>query len=122
MQTPRPAKAPARRFDPERLTERQLARMAWNPSYLAPSIHDVHDALFVPPGPPALGGVESRLRAEVISNPDSDAPRLAYAEWCDAQRDERGTFIRLQLERGSAPPSDRELELLARYGSLWCRE
>lgn len=41
---------------------------------------------------------QRRLQA-VLDAPEDDAPRLAYAEWCDRQRDARGEFIRFQIEQ-----------------------
>jgi uncharacterized protein (TIGR02996 family) len=41
---------------------------------------------------------ERLLLKAVIQNPDDDAPRLAYADWCDRRGDPRGRFIRVQLE------------------------
>jgi uncharacterized protein (TIGR02996 family) len=39
------------------------------------------------------------LRA-VIADPDADAPRLAFAEWCEANGEpDRGEFIRIQLQQ-----------------------
>ncbi len=104
MPPPRSAK-PSPRFRPDRLTPAALARMAFNPSHNAPRLRDVQDAPFTPPGPPFVSESESRLRAAVIADPDADAPRLAYAAWCDAQGDDRGPFIRAQFEgRTDAEP------------------
>jgi len=41
---------------------------------------------------------EQRLLAAVCATPDDDAPRLAYAAWCDRRGDPRGEFIRVQVE------------------------
>src|SRR5712691_4317060 len=44
---------------------------------------------------------QDELLQAVLDNPDDDAPRLAYAEWCAQQTDEatraRARFIRMQL-------------------------
>lgn len=45
---------------------------------------------------------EQQLYAAVLNDPDNDGPRLDYAAWCDTQSDaaaqERGVFIRQQVE------------------------
>lgn len=45
---------------------------------------------------------EPELRRAVLESPDDDAPRHAYAGWCDSRAspppDPRGEFIRLQLD------------------------
>jgi uncharacterized protein (TIGR02996 family) len=119
----------AKRF-PRRLTSdpASLARMAWYPSYRAPHPAELLDPdPFTPPGPPPMSPEERALLDSVLADPDADGPRLRYADWCDRQRDERGEFIRLQIERtrqagGGRPPvrSDRESELLARHHARWC--
>jgi len=38
------------------------------------------------------------LLKAVTDHPDDDAPRLAYADWCDRRGDPRGRFIRVQIE------------------------
>jgi uncharacterized protein (TIGR02996 family) len=47
---------------------------------------------------------QDEVLQSVLDKPDDDAPRLAYADWCDLQTDEptsaRGKFIRIQI--GSA--------------------
>lgn len=52
-----------------------------------------------------------RLQA-VLDAPDDDAPRLAYAAWCDDQADvvssARAELIRAQLERAQMAPADVE--------------
>jgi uncharacterized protein (TIGR02996 family) len=91
----------AKRF-PRRLigaTAADLARMAWNPSYRAPHPSELLDPdPFPPPGPPPMSAEERALLDAVLADPDADDPRLRYAEWCDRQGDERGEFIRLQIE------------------------
>ena len=89
---------------------------------------------------------QSLLKA-VLEKPDDDAPRLAYADWCEKQTDEivraRGEFIRLDIELpklnyGNWQPgedsdqsarvrlngnwitkSGRWYELIKQYGSIW---
>jgi uncharacterized protein (TIGR02996 family) len=96
-----PLRAPDPRF-PRRLagaTAADLARMAWNPSYRAPHPSELLDPdPFTPPGPPPMSAEERALLDAVLADPDADAPRLRYADWCDRQGDERGEFIRLQIE------------------------
>jgi uncharacterized protein (TIGR02996 family) len=60
---------------------------------------------------------ERELLDAVLADPDADEPRLRYAEWYDRQGDERGEFIRLQID-GRA--TDRERDLLAAHGPRWC--
>jgi uncharacterized protein (TIGR02996 family) len=66
--------------------------------------------------------------ADVIENPDDDAPRLVYADWLDEHGEsERGELIRVQcrLARlGDADPARAELErqereLLEAHGAEW---
>jgi uncharacterized protein (TIGR02996 family) len=47
---------------------------------------------------PVLTDADCMLRA-VIARPEDDAPRLAFADWCDEHGGEaRGEFIRVQVE------------------------
>src|SRR4051794_28757608 len=76
------------------------------------------------------------LLADILENPDDDAPRLIYADWLDEHaRDEsdraRAEFIRLQIEDAQRMSEDapraveRDLrldELLRRFGHAWDRE
>lgn len=63
----------------------------------------------------------------IAADPDSDAPRLIYADWLEEQGDARAEFIRAQCERERLPWHearwwqlyDREQELLARHGKAW---
>src|SRR5688572_19598770 len=90
----------AKRF-PRRLTAdpAALARMAWNPSYRAPHPSELLDPdPFTPPGPPPMTAAERELLDAVLADQDADEPRLRYADWCDAQGDERGEFIRAQID------------------------
>lgn len=87
----------AKRF-PRRLAA-DFARVAWNPSHLAPYPAELlHPGPFTPPGPPALSSEERALLDAVLADPDADEPRLRYADWCDQHNDPRGAFIRVQLE------------------------
>src|SRR5437660_490323 len=73
---------------------------------------------------------EALLHA-IIENPDDDAPRLAYADWCDQHgQPERAGFIRIQCQLGRLPernPQRRGLEererwLLRKYKRPWLGE
>jgi uncharacterized protein (TIGR02996 family) len=60
---------------------------------------------------------EQGLLAAVIADPEDDAPRLVYADWCeDHGRPQRARFIRLQcrIARGDEAP-----ELLAEEEALY---
>jgi uncharacterized protein (TIGR02996 family) len=88
----------AKRF-PRRPTAADFARMARNPSHLAPHPAELlHPGPFTPPGPPPLSPDERALLDAVLADPDADEPRLRYADWCDRRSDPRGGFIRAQLE------------------------
>lgn len=72
---------------------------------------------------------EAALLKAVIENPDDDAPRLAYADWCDQRGDPRGRFIRVQLELAKVrfnlespkrrPLLDESMDLLEKHGREW---
>jgi uncharacterized protein (TIGR02996 family) len=71
------------------------------------------------------------LLQAIIADPDNDAPRLAYADWLDAEGDaERAMFIRVQCALEYLPTDDpqyaplrqRETELLGQYGYRWAEE
>lgn len=49
-----------------------------------------------------MSGSRAALFQAVLDAPGEDAPRLAYAAYCDAQRDPYGEFIREQLARTAA--------------------
>ena len=70
----------------------------------------------------------------VLDAPDDDAPRLAYAQWCDDQGDEaskaRATLIRGQIELDALEPHaeptahslglrQRVQDVLDRHGATW---
>jgi uncharacterized protein (TIGR02996 family) len=71
----------------------------------------------------------SDLLQQVLAQPGADAPRLAYAQACDAAGDPRGEFIRLQLEamkyrrRGAkgraSEPAERAAALLDQHREAW---
>jgi uncharacterized protein (TIGR02996 family) len=51
----------------------------------------------------------------ILADPDSDTPRLIYADWLEEQGDPRGEFIRTQCEAAALPlDSERRLMLLRR--------
>jgi uncharacterized protein (TIGR02996 family) len=76
---------------------------------------------------------QDELVQEVLDHPDDDAPRLAYADWCDRQTDEptraRGEFIRAQITLSRHldsltyeewfDVSNREEQLRKSYRSVW---
>jgi uncharacterized protein (TIGR02996 family) len=43
-----------------------------------------------------MGGEE--LYRRILDDPDGDAPRLAYADWCEAVDSLRAKFVRLEME------------------------
>ena len=51
---------------------------------------------------------ESELLKAVLDNPDHDAPRLAFADWCEQQdapsSRARAEFIRKQISLSRLPP------------------
>ena len=69
--------------------------------------------------------------ADVIENPDDDAPRLVFADWLDDNgQSERAEFIRLQCRLVALPEDDpacddleaRQRELLAAHERAWVGE
>jgi uncharacterized protein (TIGR02996 family) len=73
----------------------------------------------------------AELLAAVCAAPDDDAPRLAYAAFCDAHEPPRAELIRQQIGRVlderarrkmSSEPNARELALLAAHGRAWTRD
>src|SRR5262249_62177187 len=69
------------------------------------------------------GGMREReaLLAAVCENPDDDAPRLVFADWCEEHGEsERAEFIRGQLRLAAMDRNDPEREALDRRSSeLW---
>jgi uncharacterized protein (TIGR02996 family) len=66
--------------------------------------------------------------AEIIANPEDDAPRLVFADWLEDNGDpNRAEFIRLQIRLDSMPEYDpdrfdleeRALDLLAEHREKW---
>jgi uncharacterized protein (TIGR02996 family) len=128
----------AKRF-PRRLaaaTVADFARMARNPSHLAPHPAELlHPGPFAPPGPPPLSPDERALLDAVLADPDADAPRLRYADWCDRRNDPRGGFIRAQMaefQRGecgeeiayssSAPAAPSAVKQVLQWLAPWSAE
>src|SRR5262245_44393164 len=75
---------------------------------------------------------EAALLAAILDDPDSDLPRLIYADWCEEQGSPRAEFIRLQCEldrtsvhrdksalRAFARKCRRSQELLTQHGTTW---
>src|SRR5262245_11034376 len=57
------------------------------------------------------------LLAAVLADPESDAPRLVYADWLQEHGDpDRAEFVRLQI---GAVNTDRERRLLAKHRQDW---
>lgn len=77
--------------------------------------------------PPA--GFEPFL-ATILDDPESDGPRMVYADWLEEHGDPRGEFIRIQLELARIPPEDpqrdrltgREQVLLSAHREQWQTE
>ena len=90
---PPPNANPFARRLPGIATERDLNRMAWAPSYLAPRLRDVQNLSGSPL--PQVTGKERELLNYVLENIDAEEPRRAYADYIGG---ERGAFIRLQLQ------------------------
>jgi uncharacterized protein (TIGR02996 family) len=56
------------------------------------------------------------LLAEILANPDDDAPRLIYADWLEEHGDlDRATFIRIQIRQAQIASS---LQLVPGYVEL----
>jgi uncharacterized protein (TIGR02996 family) len=73
------------------------------------------------------------LLADILANPDDDAPRLVYADWLDEHGGEaeqaRAEFIRVQCEAAGNPNparraylKQREQALLKEHGAAWWTE
>lgn len=72
---------------------------------------------------------EPSLRQAVLDDPDADAPRLAYADWCAKQADPttqaRAELIHAQLRLAAMPRDgvigliDASTKLLAAHGPAW---
>ena|GEM_PF-3282006 len=94
-------------------TRYELERIARHPSGYAPTLAELNAprSRLIP-----LGAEEQALLAAVSAEPESDTPRLRYADWLDARDPVRAEFIRLQLANTASP---RCTELLARHAAEW---
>lgn len=115
MSWPRIAQWFPRRLRPH-ASDIQLGRMAHSPSYCAP-----HPRELLLPDPttqpgPQYSDAEREILEAVLAAPDSDEPRLRYADWWDRRGDVRGEFVRLQL---TGSDRSREDELFARNVAEW---
>jgi uncharacterized protein (TIGR02996 family) len=68
-----------------------------------------------------------KLLDNVFAAPDDDAPRIVYADWLLEQKDPRGEFITLQMERAQGKKvaranATRERELLSKHWRDWLGE
>ena len=64
--------------------------------------------------------VERELIKDVVENPASDAPRLAYADWLDSHGQRaRARLIRVQCQREQLQVEEREL--IEAHGEEWGR-
>lgn len=60
------------------------------------------------------------LLAAIYANPDDDAARLVYADWCLERQDPHGEFITLQFKANKTKEeSKREAELQKKHGAAW---
>jgi uncharacterized protein (TIGR02996 family) len=65
------------------------------------------------------------LLKEVLEQPESDGPRLVYADWLSERGDPRGEFIAVQCElarKFELPLVAREQQLLREHGAKWSAE
>jgi uncharacterized protein (TIGR02996 family) len=65
-------------------------------------------------------GTKESLLAQIVANPDDDAPRLVFADWCEENGEpDRAEFIRLQMRLEAVPERDAErFDLEERAGDL----
>lgn len=61
--------------------------------------------------------MSDELLQAVLDAPDDDAPRLAYADWCDQNGNPRGQFIRFQIEH--AEETYLEWAALSQFADAW---
>ncbi|MBL8938072.1 MAG: TIGR02996 domain-containing protein, partial [Archangium sp.] len=77
-------------------------------------------ALLKPQTTSATQSDAASLLAAIYANPDDDAPRLVYADWCLERQDPHGEFITLQFKAAkSKEESKREAELQKKHGTTW---
>jgi len=84
------------------LTPAAGVALARHPSHRASDVSESRRVAVpvLPDGPAAAE--ERRLLDAVLAAPDDDAPRLAFADYCDRLRDPRGAWIRAQLADDAA--------------------
>ncbi|MCE9564515.1 MAG: TIGR02996 domain-containing protein [Planctomycetes bacterium] len=78
-----------------------------------------------------MSGMAKCFLDDIVANIDEDTPRLVYADWLTENgQEDRGEFIRVQVERARLPSWDaaqvrlrlREQQLLKQYGESWLAE
>ncbi len=109
---------------------RHLEACADRPSVRALSVHEPSHT--TPTRSVGLSPQQAQRLRAVLQAPEEDGPRLAYADWCDAQRDPaRAALIRGQVElaRATQPSTmdwlrrSAELEdLVEQHGPRWLAE
>lgn len=81
------------------------------------------DALAASLKPQKKSGAKSdaaSLLAAIYANPDDDAARLVYADWCLERQDPHGEFITLQFKADKSKAEvKREAELQKKHGATW---
>ncbi|MBM4782274.1 MAG: TIGR02996 domain-containing protein [Archangiaceae bacterium] len=81
---------------------------------------DQLSALLKPQKKSATQNDAASLLAAIYANPDDDAARLVYADWCLERQDPHGEFITLQFKADkSKAESKREAELQKKHGATW---
>lgn len=81
---------------------------------------DQLSALLKPQKKPSGKSDAATLLAAIYANPDDDAARLVYADWCLERQDPHGEFITLQFKATkSREESKREAELQKKHGATW---
>src|SRR5690348_9304066 len=77
----------------------------------------------------AGAAMDDAFLRSILADPDSDTPRLVYADWLEEQGNPRGTFIRLQCARAKLTRHDadwkdllaQEAPLLRRFEEEWSK-
>ena len=68
---------------------------------------------------PNIAPDEEAFLFEIAANPDSDAPRLVFADWLEERGDPRSEFIRIQCELATmADNDDRRWDLKSREEAI----
>lgn len=78
-------------------TAEELERMARHPAAYAPTAAEVLTPDPVPLPTVPMGSEERRLMDAILTDPQSDEPRLRFADWVEARDPERAAFIRGQI-------------------------